>query len=97
MREKEETSRKLREKEEVALMRELARVDKMVRQHDAKADKIRAKEEKMRAKSKSGSGSSTTSSKGETADSNSNNNTGRFPKALKRMTMFGGNSSAAKN
>lgn len=70
--------RKMREKEELALMKELQRVDKMVREHDAKATKARRKEEK---KQRSDSGASV-------PDGSGNNARERLPKALKRMTIF---------
>lgn len=92
-REREQLTRKQREKEEVALMRELARVDKMVRAHDAKAEKVRAKEEKLSKKKRNGSVDS--SEGGASASAAVTAASGKFPKALRRMTMFGGGGGAS--
>ncbi|PWN51867.1 hypothetical protein IE53DRAFT_367698 [Violaceomyces palustris] len=97
---------KAKEKEELALIKELEKVDKMVRQHDNKtrkaAEKAEAKEKKRLAAVKKASshesGSSSTGSGGSNSlDTGPTTKGGVATKAFKRMTIFSASSKAGRS
>lgn len=88
---------KARAKEEMALIKELERVDKMVRKHDEKRQKVEARQEKKREKEQRKQASSGGSQKRveapEVAVPQKEN---RAFKVLRRMTILGSSGSSSK-